>query len=141
MPSNQALAYADEQLPRETLGEFSHVLNLPKQIQDYDRTGADIIKVEHILARSRKSNKYPVWKFCKNNSPLSALVQLEDGHWFAELEWLNVIGEGVTPQEAISDLEKHIEHFVDFYRQKSFDELTLFAAELKNRFSQLSCTR
>jgi len=141
MLSNQALAYADESFPYETVSGFSRVLNRSETSKEHDRTGADVIKVESILARSKTGNKYPVWKFCKNSAPLSALVQFEDGHWFAELEWLNVIGEGASPQKAISDLESHIEYFVDFYRQKSAEELTPFAFELKNRFAQLALSR
>lgn len=137
MLCNPALPYEDQQFCSDTVIGFGRVLSRLVQPQRSDGTGADVIRAEDILARASVGKKYPVWKFCRNNAPLSAVVQFEEGHWFAELEWLNVVGEGVSPQAALSDLESHIEYFADLYQQKSPDELTPFAAELKNRFAQL----
>jgi predicted RNase H-like HicB family nuclease len=137
MLADLAVNYVNEPYCLETAGGFSRVLDKAPAARERDRTGSDIIKIESILSRAKAKSKYPLWKFCKNNAPLSAAVQFEGGHWFAELEWLNISAEGASPQEALSDLEQHIEHFITFYERKKPEELTPFAAELKGRFAQL----
>lgn len=81
---------------------------------------------------------YPLWKVRLKNAPLSVFVYFEQDHWFAELDWLNVFGDGLTPKEAIESIELDINHFLSYYASLSEAELTEYALTLKERFSQLT---
>ena len=101
------------------------------------QTGADIFeftKPEY----STSETKYALWRFVVNSVPLSAIVTSQRGRWFAELDWLNLFGEGDSPSEAIGSLSDHIEHFIEFYSEKSSDELTDYAKETRNRFLRIT---
>ena len=79
--------------------------------------------------------KYALWQFVVNDIPLSAFVSLQGGQWFAELDWLNLFGEGASPSDAIGNLSEHIEHFIEYYSEKRADELTDHAKETRKPFS------
>ena len=66
------------------------------------------------------------------------LVRNEGEYWFAEIEFLNVIGEGNTPAGALDDLTLHIDHFLDFYTHQANENLTQFAQELKNCYEKIA---
>lgn len=135
MANNLAYVEFDGQ-HQATFGSFSRVQRTYSSPRNSDRTGADLVKSENALAR-RSSYKYPVWNFSINGVPISATLQLEEGHWFAEIGLLNVIGEGFTPKEAIANLESHIDYFIGFYNEKSEEQLAPMARQLKARFAQV----
>ena len=118
-----------------TTSGFSKVLDW-FSVNQPDRTGADILDT-HEMRKISASVKYPVWNFTVNNKPLSAVVQYEEAFWFAEVDWLNVIGEGQSPEEAMRDLESQIDHFITFYNDQEPDQLTEYANKLKAKFSTL----
>ncbi len=135
--NDAALQIADETIYQETSAGFSKVLVRFSQAETSDKTGADIIRPHAFLERSGEKKKYPLWNVLLHNVPLSAIVHYEEGLWFAELDWLNVIGEGSSPSDAIVDLETHIDHFVALYAKQLDDKLTDYALELKHRFEQI----
>jgi hypothetical protein len=138
MMASIALSRTDEiYSAEETSADFSNVLKRILGARSDDRTGADIISARDFVPRKRAEKKYPLWNFCVNHTPLSTLVYFEGGHWFAENGWLNVIGDGETPKEAMDDLVLHINHFKDFYAQAPDNALAVYALELKNRYSLL----
>jgi hypothetical protein len=124
---------------QETSAGFSELARgLYARAREDDSTGADIIDINDLLAIHNTGKKYPLWNLRVNDAPLSAWVRLEHGHWLAELEWLNVYGEGASPQEAISELEIHIDHFRKSYANETSDQLTEYAYELKIRYSHIN---
>lgn len=118
-----------------TSAEFSRVLGWSPKVRDADRTGADILEASTLLAKRDGGTAYPLWTALIDNRPLSVIVRFENNIWFAELDFLNVFGEGTTPGEAIQELEAHIDHFIEYYGQHEVGDLTAYAVELKRRFA------
>lgn len=125
-------SYADSS---ENPGKFSGILSLFKSSRELEKTAADIF--DPIVSISRKAKKYPLWNVRTDDVPLSVDVRYENGFWFAELEWLNVHSEGASIYEAIQNLEKHIDHFIEYYADLDGDLLTEYALELQKRFSKV----
>lgn len=129
-----AIIYPHSDAREETSPGFSKTRDWYSSQSRADRTGADVIRPYALLPQKHASKNYPIWEFQLDAKPLSALVSHEEGHWFAEIEWLDVFGEGLSPQEAIEDLELHIGHFIEFYAAQETDSLTEHALTLQNRF-------
>lgn len=101
-----------------------------------EQTGGNILEFpEPAYAYIRK--RYALWRFRVKNTPLSAVVTCQSGRWFAELDWLNLFGEGESPSDAISNLSDHIEHYVEFYSEARFDQLTADAIGIRDRFMSI----
>ena len=92
---------------------------------------ARIAELELVL-----SNSYKLIDFDRSVDNSYRLTH-EERFWFAEIDWLNVIGEGESPEEAIRDLESQIDHFIAFYNEQEPDQLTEYANKLKAKFSTL----
>ncbi len=103
-------------------------------------TAHDIIS--HKDPKLQISSDYALWRvFIDNSRPVSIKVYEEESMWFAEQQWLNIMGTGKTKQAAIKDAEQHIEYFYEYYSTISLDRLTSHALELKNRFERISLTQ
>ena len=101
-----------------------------------DLTGANIFEFS-LPEFAKYDKKYALWKFVVNDAPLSAVVTPQGRRWFAEVDWLNLFGEGDSPSDAISNLSDHIEHFIEFYTAKPLDELTDHAIKTRDRFMSI----
>lgn len=65
-------------------------------------------------------------------------IDPKGGYWFAEMESLDVSSHGSTPEEAIEELEQIIGHVISFYGNVGDEELTQYAMDLRNKFSQIT---
>lgn len=102
-------------------------------------TGSDVVEFNNPRSgRGHTKVKCPLWSFWQDDVPLSVTLYREEGFWFAEVESLNVIGEGDTREEALVLLKERINYFVDFYKKSRDEELTNYALRLKNNYLLLS---
>jgi hypothetical protein len=69
--------------------------------------------------------------------PILVHLSQEDEWFFAENETLAIAGTGTSAEAAILDLEQHIVHFWNTYRQLPDDKVTGDAARLKKLFADL----
>ena len=138
MMDNRALIYSYNNCHQETQTGFSKIhANFSKKEKEV-KTGADIITADYLVERLREGKAYPLWNAKFKNVPLSALVSYEAGHWFSEVAWLDLIGEGESPQIAIEDLERQIDYFISYYSNESQENLVGFALELRDRFLKIT---
>lgn len=127
---NPAIDYS-----RPTLTEPDSIIE-NSSITPETPTGTNIFeftKSEHAGSETR----YALWRFVVDDAPLVAVVTSQGGRWFAELDWLNLFGEGESPGDAIDNLSDHIEYFIDFYSEKRPDELTDHAQVTRSRFLEI----
>ncbi len=69
--------------------------------------------------------------------PIAVKVYCDEDFFFAENENLVVCGTGDTPQEALQDLELHITHFFEYYKNLDNSQLAGDALRLKTLYKNL----
>jgi len=69
--------------------------------------------------------------------PLLVQVRQEEGYFFAENSTLNLVGTGLTTQEALSDFGMHLIYFHHYYSALQENEVTGDAIRLRGLFRGL----
>jgi hypothetical protein len=120
-------------------------LDVPERFSSHGKISvktADIDPVE-IFEKSKKFSKFPLFRLYVGNrtyratKPIIIHIYQEDEWYFAENETLVLTGTGTSIVEAIHDLEQHIVHFWNYYKQLPDTKLTGDALRLKQIYSDL----
>lgn len=136
--SEAALKYDDKDVCLGTCTGFGFAANGISNKKLFDVTAKDILAVGHKPINISLNAIYPLWSIEHNGEPLRIEVVVDNGHCFTENKFLNVFGDGDTILEAMDDLVDQIHYFREFYSEKSEEQLTGLAIELKQNFAQIS---
>lgn len=120
-------------------------LNIPERFSSERETlfvtvGLGIVD---LIKDFTKNLKFPLFQLHVQNRHYRAVIPItvyvySDGEWFfAENEALVLTGSGASTEEAIRDLEQHIVHFWNYYKQLPDEKLTGDAIRLKRIYSGL----
>jgi len=136
--SEAALKFDDDDNSFGTYAEFGIAAKGISNKKLFDVTAKDILPSGGRPKSANTNSVYPLWSVELYNEPLRIDVRVDDGHCFAENIFLNVFGDGDTVSDAMDDLVDQIQYFSEFYAEKSKEQLTGLALELKQRFTQIT---
>lgn len=124
-------------------------LNIPERFSSeretlFETVGLGIVElIKDFTKKYTVPLKFPLFQLHVQNRHYRAVMPItvyvySDGEWFfAENETLVLSGSGASTEEAICDLERHIVHFWNYYRQLPDERLTGDAIRLKKIYSGL----
>lgn len=104
---------------------------------------APSINPQEVFTENRRYAPTPIWRMQVDTKtfytpkPISVRIYREEDIFFAENDALVVCGTGATPQEAVQDLNLHVIHFFEYYRNIDNNRLTGDALRLKQLYSKL----
>jgi hypothetical protein len=106
-------------------------------------TAAEIVGEDLLQNLPSRRLMTPLWtvetpeKSFKMTKPISVRVYFDDDLFFAENDTLLLYGSGISPEEAIVDLELHIIHFYQYYKSLDWSQVTGDAKRLKSLYENL----
>ena len=106
-------------------------------------TAKEIVGKELLRSLSSRQFVAPLWsvrtpeKRFRTIKPLSVHIYFDEGLFFAQNETLFLYGTGMSPEEAIEDLELHIIHFYQYYKNLDWSQVTGDAIRLKKLYEGL----
>ncbi len=104
---------------------------------------ATAIDPQQVFTDRAKPYITPMWRLRSMTKrfyapiPIAVKVYRDEDFFFAENENLVVCGTGYTPQEALQDLELHITHFFEYYKNLDNSQVAGDALRLKILYKNL----
>ncbi len=103
-----------------------------------EKTAENILNMADLMKPNVKGYDCLIGAVRIDDRPIAVRVFFEDGHWLSEQEWLNVIGHGEKPLEALKDAEESIRYLANYYAGLSDNDVIGPAVELKARYSRIT---